>query len=132
MYDLKTKVLIVDDMATMRKIVRKTLSGFGFTDFEEAEDGQKAWAKLNEIQNIGLVISDWNMPNCTGIDLLKRVRSDTRMRELPFVLLTAEGEAKQVSEAIAAGVDNYCLKPFTPDALKEKLEAASKRRAKSA
>jgi two-component system chemotaxis response regulator CheY len=132
MFDLNTKILIVDDMSTMRKIVRKALSGYGFTLFEEAEDGQKAWAKLNEIQDIGLVVSDWNMPNCTGLELLKRVRSDTRMRALPFVLLTAEGEAKQVDEAIKLGVDNYCLKPFTPESLKEKLEAAHKRRSAKA
>ncbi len=129
MFNLSTKVLVADDMATMRKLVKKSLSTMGFTVFEEAEDGQKAWAKLNEHPDIGLIISDWNMPNCTGLDFLKRVRSDTRFKTLPFVLLTAEGEASQIKEAIVAGVDNYVLKPFTLESLKEKLEHVHKKRA---
>lgn len=129
MFDPGTKILVVDDMMTMRKLVRKSLTGMGFSIFEEADDGQKAWAKLNEHTDIGLVVSDWNMPNCSGLDLLKRVRSDARFKNLPFVLLTAEGEVSQVKEALAAGVDNYILKPFTFDSLKEKLELTHKKRA---
>lgn len=129
MFDPKTKVLIADDMMTMRKIVRKSLTALGFAVIEEAEDGQKAWAKLNEVTDVGLIISDWNMPNCTGLELLKRVRSDSRFKGVPFVLLTAEGEASQVSEALAAGVDNYILKPFTQDSLTQKLEQTHKKRA---
>ncbi len=129
MFDPKIKILVVDDMMTMRKIVKKTLTEMGFSVFEEAEDGQKAWAKLNEHLDIGLIVSDWNMPNCTGLDFLKRVRSDTRFRQMPFMLLTAEGDMAQVREAITAGVDNYCLKPFTFDSLKEKLEQVAKKRA---
>lgn len=128
MFNSDIKVLIVDDMMTMRKLVKKNLVSMEFSSFEEAEDGQKAWALLNENPDIGLVISDWNMPNCTGIDLLKRVRADQRFSQLPFVLVTAEGEAKQVKEALTAGVDNYILKPFTLDSMKEKLSQAYKKR----
>lgn len=128
MFSASIKVLIVDDMTTMRKIVKKSLMTMGFSVIEEAEDGQKAWAKLNEQPDVGLVISDWNMPNCTGLDLLKRVRADKRFKDLPFLLLTAEGELSQVREALAAGVDNYALKPFTPEALREKLEQVYKKR----
>lgn len=128
MFNLSIKILIVDDMMTMRKLVRKSLSTIGFTNIEEAADGALGWAKLNESPDIGLIISDWNMPNCTGLDFLKRVRSDTRFRNLPFLLLTAEGEAKQVQEALVAGVDSYVLKPFTFESLKEKLEQTHKKR----
>lgn len=128
MFSTSIKILIVDDMATMRKLVKKSLTAMGFSVFEEAEDGQKGWAKLNEHPDVGLVISDWNMPNCTGLDFLKRVRSDTKFRGVPFVLLTAEGEVSQVKEALAAGVDNYVLKPFTLESLKEKLEQTDKKR----
>ena len=131
MFNPSIKILIVDDMSTMRKLVKKNMTALGYSIFEEADDGQKAWAKLNEQPDFGLVISDWNMPNCTGLDFLKRVRSDNRFKNLPFVLLTAEGEASQVREAVAAGVDNYVLKPFTMESLKEKLEQVYKKRSAS-
>ncbi len=123
MFPNSTKVLVVDDMMTMRKLVRKCLTDLGFTSVEEAADGQLAWAKLNETPDFGLIVSDWNMPNCTGLELLKKVRADSKLKALPFVLLTAEGEAQQVKEAVGAGVDGYILKPFTAENLKEKLEA---------
>lgn len=128
MFSTNTKILVIDDMMTMRKIVRKALTAMGFTDIDEAADGQLAWAKLNETTGFQLVISDWNMPNCSGLDLLKRVRSDSRFKSMPFILLTAEGEGHQVKEAIIAGVDGYVLKPFTPESLKEKLEQTFKKR----
>ena len=87
MYDLKTKILIVDDMKTMRKITAKACQGIGFSDFLEAEDGQKAWETLNDNPSVGLIISDWNMPNCTGLDFLKRVRADGRFKTVPFLML---------------------------------------------
>jgi len=130
MFDSKTKVLIVDDMMTMRKIVAKACKDLGFSDLVEAADGQKAWEALGSAEPpIGLVISDWNMPNCTGLDLLKRVRSDSRFQKLPFVLLTAESEGHQVAEAVKSGVDNYIVKPFTADVLQKKLEETHKRTA---
>lgn len=128
MFDTTVKILVVDDMMTMRKIVKKNLNMLGFTVIEEAADGQLAWAKLNDQPDFGLIISDWNMPNCSGLDLLKRVRSDSRFKKLPFMLLTAEGEVHQVKEALLAGVDGYVLKPFTLESLKEKLEATHKKR----
>ena len=128
MFNPSIKILIVDDMMTMRKLVRKSLTTMGYSIFEEADDGQKAWAKLIEHSDVSLIVSDWNMPNCSGLDFLKRVRSDSRFKNIPFILLTAEGDVSQVTEAVAAGVDNYVLKPFTPESLREKLEQTYKKR----
>lgn len=129
MFSPESKILIVDDMMTMRKLVKKALDTMGFKNVEEAEDGQKAWEKLQGSPDTALVISDWNMPNCTGLEFLKRVRTDSRFKKLPFILLTAEAEAHQVTEAIQAGVSNYCVKPFTPDSLKQKIEQTYKKHA---
>jgi two-component system, chemotaxis family, chemotaxis protein CheY len=130
MFDSTTRVLVVDDMMTMRKIVAKACKDIGFTDIVEAADGQKAWEALQaSTPQVGLVISDWNMPNCTGLDLLKRVRSDSRFSKVPFVLLTAESEGHQVAEAVKSGVDSYIVKPFTADLLQKKLEETHKRTA---
>ncbi len=128
MFDANTKVLIVDDMSTMRKLVKRSVGLLGMTQHEEAADGQIAWTLLNEKKDFGLIISDWNMPNCTGLEFLKRVRADSRFKNLPFLLLTAEGEAEQVKEAILAGVDGYVLKPFTHESLTQKLEQTYKKR----
>jgi two-component system chemotaxis response regulator CheY len=128
MFDLKTRILIVDDMLTMRKLVGKVCKEIGFTDLTEASDGIKAWEAIAAASPpISLIISDWNMPNCTGIDLLKRVRCDSRFGKLPFVLVTAEAEQHQIVEAVKAGVSNYVVKPFTTEGLKEKLEAVHKK-----
>lgn len=130
MFDPKTRVLVIDDMMTMRKIVAKACKDIGFTDIIEAADGVKGWEALTNAEPpVGLVISDWNMPNCTGLDLLKRVRADGRYAKLPFVLLTAESEGHQVAEAVKSGVDSYIVKPFTPDLLQKKLEETHKRTA---
>lgn len=124
-----TKVLIVDDMKTMRKIVQKSCRDLGLTDFKEAGDGAEAWAILNDpASQIQLIMSDWNMPSCSGLDLLKRVRSDSKLKGLPFLLLTAESEAAQVTEALKAGVDNYLVKPFSTDNLGQKLTQIYKRK----
>lgn len=128
MFDSKTKVLVVDDMMTMRKLVVKICKELGFTDIVEAADGQIAWQTLaTATPPFGLVISDWNMPNCTGLDLLKRVRGDAKFSKLPFIMVTAEAEKHQIVEALQAGVSGYVIKPFTADNLKEKLEAAYKK-----
>lgn len=122
MFDANTKILIVDDMLTMRKIVGKNCKEAGFTNMIEAADGALALTALTTPgAGFGLVISDWNMPNMTGIDLLKKVRADASLQKLPFVMLTAESEAHQVAEALKAGVDNYIIKPFSADTLKTKL-----------
>lgn len=127
MYPLNTKILIVDDMMTMRKIVMKTLKELGFSNFAEAPDGAKAWEMLSSPDSgFGLVVSDWNMPNATGLDLLKRVRSDSRFSKMPFFLVTAENEKEQVVEAMKVGVSGYIIKPFTTDHLRNQFEAKSK------
>lgn len=130
MYDLNTRVLIVDDMLTMRKLVQKVLKDIGFTNFVEATDGAKAWEAFSSASPpIGLVISDWNMPNCSGLDFLKRVRADGRFAKTPFYLVTAESEMSQVVEAVKAGVSGYIVKPFDMVTLKGKLEEGSKKAA---
>lgn len=133
MFPANTRILVLDDMMTMRKIVIKNLKDLGFTDIQDAADGNLGWEILNQSSPpIQLIISDWNMPNCTGLELLKKVRADERMKSVPFVLLTAEAETHQVMEAVKAGVSNYILKPFTPEHIKEKIEQTYKKTAGSA
>ena len=110
MFSPNTKILVVDDMMTMRKLVSKTCKELGFTDIVEAADGALAWEAIQSANPpIGLIISDWNMPNCTGLDLLKRVRGDSRFGKLPFVMVTAEAEQHQIVEAVKSGVSNYVI-----------------------
>lgn len=128
MFDLKTKVLVIDDMLTMRKVVTKILREIGFTDISEAPDGAKAWDIINaQPQPFGLIISDWNMPNMSGLDLLKKVKADAKHKKTPFILVTAEAEQHQVAEAVKSGVDQYVVKPFTKVQLQGKLEMVSKK-----
>ncbi len=128
MFSPDTHVLVVDDMLTMRKLVAKTCRELGFTKISDAADGVLAWEAIQAANPpIGLIVSDWNMPNATGLDLLKRIRADSRFGKLPFVMVTAEAEQHQLVEAIKAGVSNYVIKPFTPEILKEKLEAVHKK-----
>ncbi len=129
MFSADTHVLVVDDMMTMRKIVSKTVGEMGFSKISQAEDGRAAWSLIQEAEvPVGLVISDWNMPNMSGLDLLKAVRSHVKYQNLPFLLVTAEAEKGQVAEALKAGVDSYVVKPFSKDGLREKLEAVYKKR----
>ncbi len=128
MFDPKTRLLVVDDMLTMRKLVSKVCKELGFTDITEAEDGAKAWEVIQAANPpIGLIISDWNMPNCSGLDFLKRVRGAGKYGKTPFIMVTAEAEQHQVVEALKAGVSNYVVKPFTADQLKDKIEAVHKK-----
>jgi two-component system, chemotaxis family, chemotaxis protein CheY len=100
----------------------------GFTDISDAGNVADAWQSISSAAPLyGLVISDWNMPNATGLDLLKRVRADSRFTKLPFVMVTAEAEKHQIMSAVEAGVTNYVVKPFTSDVLKEKLAVAHKK-----
>jgi two-component system chemotaxis response regulator CheY len=115
-------VLVVDDYATMRRIIRNLLQQLGFTDVDEAADGEQALAKLRD-KDFGLVISDWNMEPMTGLDLLKAVRSDARLKALPFIMVTAESKTENVVAAKQAGVSNYIVKPFNAEILKQKLAA---------
>lgn len=121
MLDLKMKVLVVDDFSTMRRIVKNILKQIGYSDIEEAEDGNCALARLRQ-GGFGLVVSDWNMPNMTGLDLLKAIRADNALSNMPVLMVTAEAKKENVLDAIQAGVNNYVVKPFTADVLKEKIE----------
>jgi two-component system chemotaxis response regulator CheY len=119
--DPNMKILVVDDFATMRRIVKNLLKQLGFENIEEAEDGKQAFSKLKE-QKYDFVVSDWNMPNMTGIELLRSVRSDQELKGLSFLMVTAESEKEKVIEAIKTGVNNYIIKPFTAEILKEKMD----------
>jgi two-component system chemotaxis response regulator CheY len=122
MFNFGIKVLVVDDFPTMRRIVKNLLKQLGFENIDEAEDGVQALNKLKS-GNYGLVVSDWNMPNMEGIDLLRNIRQESEpLKNIPFLMVTAEAEKEKVIEAIKAGVDNYIVKPFTAEVLKEKLE----------
>ena len=114
------KILVVDDYATMRRIVRNLLSQIGHLDVEEAGDGIVALQKLRETQ-FGLVISDWNMEPMTGLQLLKEVRADNKLNATPFIMVTAESKTENVIAAKQAGVNNYIVKPFNADTLKQKI-----------
>ena len=115
------KILLVDDFPTMRKIVRNLLKEAGFTDIEEAENGVMALEKLRAGQ-FELVITDWNMPEMTGLELLKKIREDDSLKNIPVLMVTAEATKECVVEAVQAGVSNYIVKPFTAAALKEKID----------
>ena len=119
--DPNLKVLVVDDFATMRRIVKNILKDIGFTNIAEAEDGAVALKQL-QTGPVDLIICDWNMPNMSGLDLLKAVRADDKLKAIPFVMVTAEAQKTRVVEAVQAGVSNYIVKPFTADAVKEKLK----------
>ncbi|MCX8028101.1 MAG: chemotaxis response regulator CheY [Thermodesulfovibrionales bacterium] len=127
MFNLSLKVLVVDDFPTMRRIVKNLLKQLGFENIDEAEDGMQALSKL-KTGGYGLVVSDWNMPNMEGIDLIRKIRQDPALKDTPFLMVTAEAEKEKVIEAIKAGVDNYIVKPFTAEVLKEKLEKISEKR----
>ncbi|MDH5562739.1 MAG: chemotaxis response regulator CheY [Nitrospirota bacterium] len=122
MIDTSLKVLVVDDMSTMRRIVKNVLKQIGFSDMVEAENGQDALNKLRAAGDFGLVVSDWNMPVMQGIDLLRAVRADAELKHLPFLMVTAEAQKENIIEAVQAGVSNYVVKPFTAEALQGKLE----------
>ncbi|MDY6863820.1 MAG: response regulator [Thermodesulfobacteriota bacterium] len=121
--DNSIKILIIDDMQTMRKIIKNILKQIGFNDFVEAENGAQALKVLEGKTTIDLIISDWNMPELNGLELLKKVKADDALKSIPFLMVTAEGLKENVLEAIKAGVNNYIVKPFTPAALQEKIDA---------
>ena len=124
--DLSMKVLVVDDFATMRRILKNILKQIGFTKIIDADDGSTALAMLKK-NKVDLIISDWNMPMVSGLELLKAVRSDESIKDMPFLMVTAESQKDSVVQAIQAGVSNYVVKPFTPDTIKEKLEQIFKK-----
>jgi two-component system chemotaxis response regulator CheY len=119
--DLAMKILIVDDFATMRRILKNILKQIGFTNIIEADDGATAVEELKKTK-VDLIISDWNMPKMTGIELLKHVRANEAYKNLPFLMVTAEAQKQNVIDAVQAGVSNYVVKPFTAEAISEKLQ----------
>jgi two-component system chemotaxis response regulator CheY len=118
--DPNMKILVVDDMSTMRRIVKNIMKQLGFANVEEAENGQDALDKLNA-GSFGFVISDWNMPVMTGIQLLRAIRADDKLKAIPVLRVTAEAQKENLVEAIQAGVSNYIVKPFTAEVLQEKM-----------
>lgn len=124
--DRSIKILVVDDFSTMRRIVRNVLNQLGFTNIEEAEDGKMALDKLKE-GDFNFVVSDWNMPKMMGIDLLRSVRADEKLKTLPFMMVTAESQKENVIAAVQAGVSNYIVKPFTAEIMEQKLSTIFKK-----
>lgn len=120
-YDTNMRVLVVDDFSTMRRIVKNILRQLGFTNVVEADDGTTAWEVLNK-DHIDFIISDWNMPQMSGIDLLRKVRASEDFAHLPFLMVTAEAQQENIIEAARAKVSNYIVKPFTAETMKQKID----------
>jgi len=121
MADNNMRFLVVDDFSTMRRIVRNLLKELGFSNVEEAEDGQVALHKLKNT-SYDFVVTDWNMPNMTGIELLRAIRADAQLKHLPVLMVTAEAKKENIIEAATAGASGYIVKPFTAATLDEKLK----------
>ena len=119
--DLNIRILIVDDFSTMRKIIKNILRQLGYTNVVEADDGTTAWDVLNK-DNIQFIVSDWNMPKMSGIELLRKVRASEEYADLPFLMVTAEAQQENIIEAVQAKVSNYIVKPFTPETLGQKIQ----------
>ncbi|MNJ94672.1 Chemotaxis protein CheY [compost metagenome] len=127
MFPHETRILVIDDMPSIRDLVKNTLKAMGYKNIQEAGDGEEALQillKSNANLPIQLVISDWNMPKMKGLDLLKQVRATAEWTNLPFVLLTSESERDQVTEAVLAGVSQYIVKPFSAKVFEDKLKGA--------
>jgi len=114
------RILVVDDFSTMRRIIKNLLTDLGYSNISEADDGSTALVALNQ-GNFDFVVTDWNMPGTTGIELLKAIRADARLKTLPVLMVTAEAKREQIIEAAQAGVNGYVIKPFTAQTLEEKL-----------
>ncbi len=119
--DRNMKILVVDDFSTMRRIIKNLLKELGFTNIEEADDGATALPMLKQ-GNFDFLVTDWNMPGMTGIDLLKAVRADPALAHLPVLMVTAEAKREQIIMAAQAGVNGYVVKPFNGPTLKEKID----------
>lgn len=121
MLDTKAKILVVDDFSTMRRIVKNILKQLGYENLDEAEDGQQALSKLKG-SSYDFVVTDWNMPNMTGLELCAAIRADDSLKEVPVLFVTAEAQKENIIQAVQAGASNYIVKPFTAEVLKEKME----------
>ncbi len=118
--DKSMRILVVDDSKAMRNLIKTVLRKAGFHNLSEAEDGEEAWSTLAN-QAFDLLMSDWNMPHMDGISLLRKVRESEELKELPFLMVTAEGFKENVIEAVEAGVNGYIVKPFSPQAIEVKI-----------
>ena len=118
--DRNMKIMVVDDMSTMRRIVKNIFKQLGFQNIEEAENGQEALTKIRA-DRYGFVVSDWNMPVMSGIELLRAIRADGVLKDIPVLMVTAEAQKDNIVEAVQAGVSNYIVKPFTAEVLQEKM-----------
>ena len=125
------RILIVDDFSTMRRIVKNLLNDLGYTNTAEADDGTTALTALHQ-SHFDFVVTDWNMPGMTGIDLLKAIRADDKLKHLPVLMVTAEAKREQIIEAAQAGVNGYIIKPFTAATLEDKLVKIFERMEKAA
>ncbi len=125
------KYLVVDDFSTMRRIVKNLLQELGYQNIQEADDGKTAWPML-QAGGFDFVITDWNMPLMPGLDLLKAIRADEKLKSLPVLMVTAEAKREQIVEAVQAGVSGYVVKPFTAEILKQKLDKILQARAAAA
>lgn len=115
------RVLLVDDSVTMRRIQKTQLNSLGISDIVEAGDGEEALTKLSNSMPVDLIMLDWNMPVMDGITLLKKIRTENQYQSIKVIMCTSESEKNKVVDALKSGANNYLIKPFTPDALKEKL-----------
>lgn len=120
-FDPNMRVLVVDDFSTMRRIIKNILRQLGLNNIVEADDGTTAWDTLNK-DSIDFIISDWNMPQMTGIDLLRKVRGSEEFADIPFLMVTAEAQQENILEAVQAKVSNYIVKPFTAEVMKQKID----------
>ena len=119
--DKNMKILVVDDFSTMRRIIKNLLKDLGFTNIQEADDGTTALPMLQQ-GDFDFVVTDWNMPGMQGIDLLRAIRADSKLKSTPVLMVTAEAKKEQIIAAAQAGVNGYVVKPFTAATLKEKLD----------
>ncbi|MEG2139332.1 MAG: chemotaxis response regulator CheY [Bilophila sp.] len=120
-YDPNMRVLVVDDFSTMRRIIKNILRQLGFNNVVEADDGTTAWEVINK-EKVEFIVSDWNMPQMTGIELLRKVRGSEEYGDTPFLMVTAEAQQENIIEAVQAKVSNYIVKPFTAETMKQKID----------
>ncbi|MGK5087140.1 response regulator [Bdellovibrionota bacterium FG-2] len=133
MLETSSRILVVDDSLSLRKIMAVMIRGGGYQDVIEAANGEKAWEVLTQSEKpVSLIVCDWMMPVCTGLDFLKKLRADPRFQSVPFFMLTAEADDERKVEALAAGATDYLMKPFTAQVLREKVAGLSAQSAQAA
>ena len=129
MFELNTRILVVEDASSMRAMIVKALNELGYNDIIEAEDGEKGFDALLTAQpKVGLILADWDMPKCTGLQLLKLVRATPDFSKVPYIMVTAKSEMSNTLEAVKEGVSNFIVKPFTVDILREKFKAVANKK----